>query len=178
MVTQHDTLLPGHFWSTADVHMDRRGGYSESPISATVFNDGACNNEFVIHYEGTTDGAQQSWDRPRSIRDRRIIYGTTLAEACGRRYFENQLCHSSRLCGAGRASLTKEDTAKPVVSEAIFPNFINQDSSSRLTRMTTTPSTLTSTPTPSFQTRSTSSGERIQTKLMPATTRSGRSWSA
>ena len=109
--------------------MDRRGGYSESPISATVFNDGACNNEFVIHYEGTTDGAQQSWDRPRSIRDRRIVYGTTLAEACGRRYFENQLCHSSRLCGAGRASLTKEDTAKPVVSVAILPkntNFITK----------------------------------------------------
>ena len=25
------------------------------PISATVSNDGACNNEFVIHYEGTMD---------------------------------------------------------------------------------------------------------------------------
>ena len=28
-------------------------------MSATVFNDGACNNEFVIHYEGTTDATQQ-----------------------------------------------------------------------------------------------------------------------
>ena len=27
------------------------------PISATVSNDGACNNEFVIHYEGTMDVA-------------------------------------------------------------------------------------------------------------------------
>ena len=24
------------------------------PISATVSNDGACNNEFMIYYEGTT----------------------------------------------------------------------------------------------------------------------------
>ena len=29
------------------------------PICATVYNDGACNNECVIHYEGTTDTAQQ-----------------------------------------------------------------------------------------------------------------------
>ena len=28
------------------------------PISATVSNDGACNNECVIHCEGTTDAAQ------------------------------------------------------------------------------------------------------------------------
>ena len=28
------------------------------PISATFSNDGACNNECVIHYEGTTDAAQ------------------------------------------------------------------------------------------------------------------------
>ena len=28
------------------------------PISATVSNDGACNNECVIHYQGTTDAAQ------------------------------------------------------------------------------------------------------------------------
>ena len=28
------------------------------PISATVYNDGACNNKCVIHYEGTTDPAQ------------------------------------------------------------------------------------------------------------------------
>ena len=28
------------------------------PISATVSSDGACNNECVIHYEGTTDAAQ------------------------------------------------------------------------------------------------------------------------
>ena len=27
-------------------------------MSATVSNDGACNNECVIHYEGTTDAAQ------------------------------------------------------------------------------------------------------------------------
>ena len=29
------------------------------PISATVSNDGACNTECVIHYEGTTDMTQQ-----------------------------------------------------------------------------------------------------------------------
>ena len=28
------------------------------PISATVSNDGAYSNEFVIHYKGTTDAAQ------------------------------------------------------------------------------------------------------------------------
>ena len=28
------------------------------PISATFSNDGTCNNECVIHYEGTTDAAQ------------------------------------------------------------------------------------------------------------------------
>ena len=27
------------------------------PMSATVSNDGACNNEFVMRYEGTTDAA-------------------------------------------------------------------------------------------------------------------------
>ena len=27
------------------------------PISATVSNDGTCNNECVIHYKGTTDAA-------------------------------------------------------------------------------------------------------------------------
>ena len=29
------------------------------PISSTVSNDGACNDECVIHDEGTTDAAQQ-----------------------------------------------------------------------------------------------------------------------
>ena len=33
-------------------------GGEEIPISATVPNDGACNNEFVIHFEGTTDATQ------------------------------------------------------------------------------------------------------------------------
>ena len=33
-------------------------GATVVPISATVSNDGACNNEYVIHYEGTTDAAQ------------------------------------------------------------------------------------------------------------------------
>ena len=31
------------------------------PISATVSDDGTCNNEFVIHYEGTMDLTQPVW---------------------------------------------------------------------------------------------------------------------
>ena len=33
-------------------------------ISATVSNDGVCNNDFVIHYEGTTDAAQREPPNP------------------------------------------------------------------------------------------------------------------
>ena len=33
-------------------------GGKDIPISATVFNDGACNKQFMIHYEGTIDIAQ------------------------------------------------------------------------------------------------------------------------
>ena len=39
------------------------------PISETVSNDGACNNECVIHYEGTTDAAQPVYPSPGIDRD-------------------------------------------------------------------------------------------------------------
>ena len=34
------------------------------PISATVSNDGACSNEWVIHYEEMTDASQQVTPSP------------------------------------------------------------------------------------------------------------------
>ena len=39
------------------------------PISATVSNDGACNNECVIHYEGTTEAALPVPPSPGMDRD-------------------------------------------------------------------------------------------------------------
>ena len=39
-------------------------GSEDIPISATVSNDGACNNEFVTHYEGTTDAPGSAAAQP------------------------------------------------------------------------------------------------------------------
>ena len=39
------------------------------PISATVSNDGACSNEWVIHYEEMTDASQQVPPSPGMDRD-------------------------------------------------------------------------------------------------------------
>ena len=69
------------------------------PFSATVSNDGACNNQCVIHDEGTTDTALQVPPNPgMAISNPRIIYYATLAGACGQRYFKSHLCTPSRLC--------------------------------------------------------------------------------
>ena len=76
----------------------------------------------------------------------------------------------------------EKDTAKPVVLVAISlknTNFITKIRTGLLKTgddTMTTPSTSTSTLTPSFQTRSTSSGGRIQTKQMLDTSRSRRNW--
>ena len=92
------------------------------PISATVSNDGACNNECVMYYEGTTDAAQPvppgvGMDRDPS----RIIYCATLAGACGRRYFESVTYAAPRDSVEQGVHLSQEeDAAKPVVSVANF----------------------------------------------------------
>ena len=93
-------------------------------ISATVSNDGACN-ECVIHYEGTTDAAQPvpsspgpGWDGQRSICDHRkkIVdeYTSRFTYAAPRVSVEQ---------GAHIAS--EEDTAMHVVSVPIFPAHTN-----------------------------------------------------
>ena len=146
------------------------------PISATVSNDGACNNEFVIHYEGTRDVAQPLPPSPGMDRDPSATLESSVVllrqepmDADASRVIYDALRDSIE---QGVHISPEEDTAKPVVSVAIFPK--NTTSSRRFVQvssslMTTTLSTLTLMPTPSFLTGSTSSGERIQTKRVLGT---------
>ena len=111
---------PGRYlaYSTFLVHSRRSHGPAgrTSRFLQQPPNDGARNNECVTHCEETMDVPRPvtaappspgitGTDRPRPIRDPRIICGTTLAGACGSGVA--RLCCPSRLCRAGRASLTR-----------------------------------------------------------------------
>ena len=64
-------------------------------------------------------------DGLRPIHDPRIIDHTTLAGDWGRRYFESHRCRTSRLSGAGRASLPRGRADKPALFAAILPRTTN-----------------------------------------------------
>ena len=94
------------------------------PISATVSHDGECNNECVIHYEGTTDAAQPVPPSPGMDSDpyATIESSTVLLSK------EIVVEDTSRVIHAaprdsveqGAHIASEKDTAMPVVSVAIF----------------------------------------------------------
>ena len=105
------------------------------PISATVSNDGACNNECVIHYEGTTDAAQpvppspgMDSDLSATIESSTVLLSEEIVDE-----------DTSRVTyGAPRDSLeqgvhiaSEKDTAMPVVSVAIFLAHTNFNTKTR-----------------------------------------------
>ena len=75
-------------------------------LSATVSSDGACNNVFVIHYEGTTDAAQQAPPSPGMDRDPSATLESSTV-LLSQELVDDDTCIPSRLCSAGRASLTR-----------------------------------------------------------------------
>ena len=152
------------------------------PISATVSNDGACNNECVMYYEGTTDAAQPvppgvGMDRDPS----RIIYCATLAGACGRRYFESVTYAAPRDSVEQGVHLSQEeDAAKPVVSVANFitkicTGLLETDGDSHQRRVVADRPKTSDTVFSDLVYLNLSCG-RIQTKRMLDTSRSRRSW--
>ena len=133
-------------------------------ISATASNDGACNNKFVIHYEGMMDVAQP--EPPCTGMD--CNPSTTLESSVVPLSQEPVDADTSRIIYAAPQDAVEqglhispgEDTT-PAVSVAIFPKntyFITKIHTTALVSsrlMMTTPSTVTLMPTPSFLTGST-----------------------
>ena len=159
------------------------------PDSAIVFNDGACNTECVIHYEGTTDAAQPVPPNPGMHSDPSAAIESSTV------HFSQEIVDEDTSRVTYAAALQPLETllsrARISLQRRIQLSLSYRQLSSRRTRTSlrrfvlvssrpkmTTPSTLTSTPTPPFRTGSTSSGGRIRTKRMLATTRSRRSWRA
>ena len=108
-------------------------GGEDISLSATVSSDGACNNVFVIHYEGTTDAAQQAPPSPGMDRDP----SATLESSTVLLSQELVDDDTSRVTYASPRGSVQQGvhpspeyrTAKPVVLVAIFPkdtNFITK----------------------------------------------------
>ena len=99
------------------------------PESTQASNDGARNNECVIHYEGTTDAAQlvppspgMDSDPSATIKSSTVLLSQEIVVEDTSRVTYAAPRDSVEQC-AHIAS--EEDTAMPVVSVAIFPAHTN-----------------------------------------------------
>ena len=97
-------------------------GGEDIPISETVSNDGACNNEFVIYYEGTTDAAQPVPPSPGMDHDpsAALESSTAVTALLSQELMDEDTsrvtCAAPQDCvEQGLHLLPEEDTAKPVV---------------------------------------------------------------
>ena len=98
------------------------------PIYATVSNDGGCNNDFVILYEGTTDTAQpvppsagMGSDLSATLESSTVLLSQELVDEDALRVTYPAPQDSEQ----GVHFSPEEDTAKPVVSVAISPKYTN-----------------------------------------------------